>query len=198
VQLHAPLSGPLGLVTLLLGSIGIFAQCERAFDRIWSSQADQRSGMLAAVRSALVTRLKAFVMLLFVGALVIAVFVLGIVLSAMRAVADEMSAAQHAWHATQIGLGLGTSVLFFGLIYRLLPRVRVRWRDAWCGAVVAAIVWQIGQMLLVQLVIGTRYTAYGIIGSFIAMMIWAYFSSMVLFLGAELVHVLGEAAEARD
>jgi len=196
VRLRAPLGGPVGLITLCIGAIGIFAQCERAFDRIWKNHANSDThGWKAAVRSALVTRLRAFVMLLSSGALVIGVFMVGIVLSTIRTIAVEWAGEQRAWHGMQLLIGLAISVLCFSLIYKLLPRAQVRWRDAWMGALVTALTWQIGQSILVAFVIGTRYTAYGIIGSFIAMMIWAYFSSAVLLLGAELVHVLGQSAQ---
>lgn len=195
VRLRAPLGGPVGLVTLCIGAIGIFAQCERAFDRIWKTSANSDlHGWKAAVRSALVTRFRAFIMLISSGLLVVAVFIMGIVLSTIRTIAIEWAGEQSNWHGTQLLIGIAISILCFSLIYKFLPRAKIRWRDAWLGAVVAALTWQIGQSLLVALVIGTRYTAYGIIGSFIAMMIWAYFSSAVLLLGAELVHVLGQGA----
>lgn len=195
VRLRAPLGGPVGIVTLCIGAIGIFAQCERAFDRIWKTSINSdRRGWRAAVRSALVTRLRAFVMLISSGLLVVAVFIVGIVLSTIRTIAIELAGEQSAWHGTQLLVGLAVSTFCFSLIYKLLPRAHVRWRDACVGAVAATLIWQVGQSLLVALVIGTRYTAYGIIGSFIAMMIWAYFSSAMLLLGAELVHVLGQSS----
>ncbi|MBX3415244.1 MAG: YihY/virulence factor BrkB family protein, partial [Pirellulales bacterium] len=195
VRLRAPLGGPVGLVTLCIGAIGIFAQCERAFDRIWKTNANSdHHGWKAAVRSALVTRVRAFVMLISSGLLVVAVFIIGVILSTIRTIAVEWAGEQTAWHGTQLLIGLAISMLCFSLIYKFLPRTKIRWRDAWIGAIVAASAWQIGQSLLVALVIGTRYTAYGIIGSFIAMMIWAYFSSAMLLLGAEMVHVLGQSA----
>ena len=83
-----------------------------------------------------------------------------------------------------------TNALLFGLIYKVLPKVTVRWRDALAGGLLVSLVWILGQHLLVTFLIGPSYTAYGIVGSFIAVMIWVYYVSVILFLGAEFVEAL--------
>ncbi len=59
------------------------------------------------------------------------------------------------------------------------------------GGLLVAVVWQIGSQLLARFVVGGNYSAYGVVGSFIAMMLWVYWASMVLYLGAQFVEVLG-------
>ena len=51
------------------------------------------------------------------------------------------------------------------MIYRFLPKVRIRWRDAFVGGLLVSFVWLLGQRLLVRLLIGPGYTAYGIVGT---------------------------------
>ena len=75
-----------------------------------------------------------------------------------------------------------TNALLFGLIYKVLPKVAIRWRDALAGGLLVSLVWILGQRLLVRFLIGPSYTAYGIVGSFIAVMIWVYYVSVILFL----------------
>lgn len=83
------------------------------------------------------------------------------------------------------------------IIYKVLPRVPVWWRDAARGGMLAAVVWEIGRWLLAWYVIAAKYSsAYGVLGSFIAMMVWVYYASTVLFLGAEFVKVLGEGRKS--
>ena len=69
------------------------------------------------------------------------------------------------------------------------------------GLLVSSIVWLGGQRLLVRLLIGPGYTAYGIVGTFIAVMIWVYYVSAILFLGAEFIEALaivaGRATKAK-
>jgi membrane protein len=82
------------------------------------------------------------------------------------------------------------NALLFTVIYRVLPKQSVRWRDALAGGVLVAIIWEVGQQLLAPLVIGEKYSAYGVVGSFIAVMLWMYYASAVLFIGAEFVQIL--------
>ena len=83
-----------------------------------------------------------------------------------------------------------TNALLFALIYKVLPKVAIRWREALAGGLLVALVWILGQRLLVTFLIGPGYTAYGVVGSFIAVMIWVYYVSVILFLGAEFVEAL--------
>ena len=80
------------------------------------------------------------------------------------------------------------------MIYKVLPKVPIRWRDALAGGLFVSLVWLLGQRLLVTFLIGPGYTAYGIVGSFIAVMIWVYYVSVILFLGAEFVEALAIVA----
>ena len=58
----------------------------------------------------------------------------------------------------------------------------MRWRDALCGGVLVAFLWQIGQHFLALFVISNRYSVYGVVGSFIALMVWFYYASAAVFL----------------
>jgi membrane protein len=86
------------------------------------------------------------------------------------------------------------NALLFGLIYKVVPKVAVAWRDALAGGLLVSLVWILGQRLLVTFLIGPGYTAYGIVGSFLAVMIWVYYVSVILFLGAEFVESLAIVA----
>jgi membrane protein len=78
--------------------------------------------------------------------------------------------------------------LLFTVIYKTLPNARVPWRAAMIGGLFTAFVWQVGLRLLEMAVISRSYTAYGIVGSFLAIMVWMYYASAVFIMGAELVH----------
>jgi membrane protein len=190
VQTNALVGGPLGLATLILAAIGIFAQLENIFDRIWGTGRSSSKGWLAAIREALFGRLVAFLMLLGVGALLIVILVADVVLAGVRTYVLQVPAGLMAWRASQIILTVVGIALLLGVIYKVLPRARVRWREALGGGLLAAVVWQIGQRLLVAFVIGEKYSAYGVVGSFIAVMLWVYYASAVVFLGAEFVRAL--------
>ncbi len=91
VQMRAPIGGVIGPVILLIGAIGIFSQLEAAFDRLWHAVTPHERGIRAAIRNALWNRLKAFLTLVGLGAVVIVAFVAQIVLAGVRSWAEEES-----------------------------------------------------------------------------------------------------------
>ncbi|HEX4150378.1 MAG TPA: YhjD/YihY/BrkB family envelope integrity protein, partial [Pirellulales bacterium] len=85
VKNQAPVGGPLGMVTLLLGSMALFAQIDSAFDRIWTIGTAKHTSFFSWLHRVLVDRLKAFLMLLGLGVLVTASFVMSMVLATLAA-----------------------------------------------------------------------------------------------------------------
>jgi hypothetical protein len=81
--------------------------------------------------------------------------------------------------------------MLFSFVYRWLPKKEVCWADAIRGGLLAACIWELGREVLGAFLIGMRYTtAYGAIGSFIAILLWCYYGISILFFGAEYVQVL--------
>jgi membrane protein len=190
VRTRAGLGGPLGLVGLLLAAIGIFTQLEFIFARMWNVPDREPSSFWKAVRRALYDRLLAFVLLLGVGSLVIAVFVANLALTSLRAYAERLAVGQSAWSTLQVLANLAINLVAFTIMYRVLPRRPVRWKAALGGGILAAFIWEIGQQVLASLVIADRYSAYGVVGAFIALMLWMYYASAVVLLGGEFVRAI--------
>ena len=192
----ATIGGPVGLITLLIAGLAMFSQFDHAFDRIWNSETKSDGGLWHSVLKSLRTRLKAFMMLLALGALVVVVFVAGVVLSTVEEESSKLLpwSAQLGW-LLELGVTFMLNALAFTLIYRWIPKVEVHWRHALAGGLFAAVAWEIGRQLLGYFVIGQRYvSAYGLVGSFLAIMLWAYYAVSVLFFAAEFV----QALRARD
>jgi len=194
VETKALLGGPLGLATLAFGAIGVFMQLETSFARIWHTPAGP-SGWLAAIRAALRGRLTAFLMLLAAGGLLFGVFLANLVLSAVRAYVADLPLGSWVWWSVQTLFSVLTYTVLLGLIYKTFPKAPVRWREAIAGGLLAAFIWAAGQQVLVHFVIGENYSAYGLVGSFIAIMLWFYYASAVLFLGAEFVRAIGRGSQ---
>ena len=76
------------------------------------------------------------------------------------------------------------------LLYKLLPRAHVRWSGAICGGALAAILWEISRQILTFMLLSKKYTAYGIVGSLMALMLWIYIASIIFFFAAEYVRVI--------
>ena len=96
----------------------------------------------------------------------------------------------------QFGFSVALNTIVLTFLYRLIPRARVRWTHAAAGGLLVAVVWQIGSQGLSRFIIGGNYSAYGVVGSFIAVMLWVYCASVLLYMGGQLVQVLGHPQES--
>ena len=201
---QAGVGGPIGLMILLVTAGTIFAQFERAFDRIWHFTPPEDLSWKATIQSILIDRLVAFILLIAVALLIALTFIAALALTSIRTYADHyLPLPAPVWTTLQVVTTVTINTFAFGVLYHTLPRAPVRWPEAFRGGMVVAIVWEIGRQLLAAFLIGGRYDAYGVVGAFIAIQLWAYYAMTVILLGAEYVRVTckncgGEAAAAMN
>ena len=201
VRDRSTVHGPIALAVMLFSAIAGFVQLQQAFDKIGELPRSEPKGMVGALRMVLFERLIAFLMLFCLALLVAAVFVGTLVLLAMEQYTTGITPGSHyLWRPLQSLVSLGTNTLLFTLIYRWLPKKPAPFKYCWRGGVLAAIIWEIGRQILAAVLIGTRYTAaYGVIGSFLGLMLWCYYGVAVLLLGAEYIEVLWHGpSESKD
>jgi membrane protein len=181
--------GPVGIAGILLTSLAAFAQFDRAMDRIWNVHPQASQGLLKSLKSILVNRGVALLMLLGLGAVVTVAFLANITISAIESTTETVLPASNIlWQLSQPVAPFLINILVLTLLYRWLPRRTVRWREALRGGLFAGIGWEIGRFVLDSYLIGNKYTsAYGVVGSFIAIQLWCYYSVSIVFLGAEYI-----------
>jgi membrane protein len=110
--------------------------------------------------------------------------------AAMAAVTRFASAYFAGFQFIEAGLSFCLIALLFALIYRMLPDVDVAWRDAWPGAVLAAGLFVFGKTLFGQyLGHSTLGASYGAAGSLVIVILWTYYSCLILLFGAEMTQV---------
>jgi membrane protein len=199
VQQQAVVGGPVGLVALLFAAAALFAHFERAFDRIWSVDSPASQGIWRTIKNILFHRLRAFLLLLGLGVLILVIIAAGVALASVRQYAKGLLPQQETiWQLLETAMSVVLNTGVFCLIYKWLPKTHVRWTDALQGAVLVAAVWELGRMALTLFVVGDKYSAYGVVGSFIAVMLWMYYAAMVQFLGAEYVQVISREYQHRQ
>jgi membrane protein len=190
---QAGTSGPIGFVVLIVSAIAVFAQLDAAFDRIWRLPVDPHETWVHYIRKLFFARLKALGMLLGVGAFVLAVMISSIVIAAVPRIQNEPGLQ---WYLN-LAINISLNWIAFMAIYKIVPRVWVRWREAARGGMLTALLWEGGRQALAAYLLRLNYpSAYGVIGSFLAIMLWAYYASLVIIFGAEYVRVLREQAIA--
>ncbi len=186
----------LGVVLLLIGATTVFGELQDALDRIWHVPTQKRhSGIVELVR----TRLLSFGMILAIGFLLI----VSLVVSAALATAGRLvGPAFGGWYAvaavTDALGGFFLVTLMFALIYKVMPRVRVQWRDVWIGAMFTAILFMVGKWLI-GVYIGRSgvVSGFGAAGSLVVVLVWVYYSAQIFLIGAEFTWVYANAHGSR-
>ena len=110
----------------------------------------------------------------------------------------QQTTAELLAQAVNFIAGFVLTTAAFALIYKLLPRARIAWRDVWTGAAITALLFSIGK-LLIGLYLGKSSTAsaFGAAGSFVVLLVWVYYSAQIFFLGAEFTWVYAHAHGSR-
>ena len=184
--------GPFGILTAILAAIAVFAQLDRGFDRVWRIQTIRGQSLKTTILGVVRHRLLAFSMLLGLGGMLVALFVAGMVFTQIRTFAGStLPSLSVFFNWTQVVFVVSANAILFGMVYKWLPKKRVEWSDALRGGLLVAVIWELGRVILGFFLIGMRYTsAYGVIGSFIAILLWCYYGMSIIFFGAEYVQVL--------
>ena len=200
VQTTAKLNGPIGLAILMYGAANVFVRLDTALARIWKLPEAKQAGrgFLAAAIDLVLHRLRAFFVLIVVGLLLISAFVGSIVLSAIHPYLNDLPGSEISWRAIQMAAGVGFHTLVFTFLYKGLAKREVRWIETLLGGLFVGLGWEIVRQVLSLFIVAGRFSAYGVIGSFIAIMLWFYVSAALLLIGAEFVQVLASTRHERN
>jgi membrane protein len=190
-QVSRPRSGALATIASLLtmgfGATGVFTQLQASLNDIFRAARPARAGVRGFVRQ----RLAGFAMILGIGALLFVSLLLSAAVAAVRGfVGVHLPLLGRVLPLLDVALSLAVVTALFALVYKVLPDVRLRWRDVWLGAGVTAMLFTIGKSLI-ALYLGrvVRTSVYGAAGSLVLLLLWVYYSAQILFLGAEFTEV---------
>ncbi|MFN7876325.1 MAG: YihY/virulence factor BrkB family protein [Pirellula sp.] len=189
---HSIITGPFGLAAAMLAAASVFCQIDRGFDKIFRIPIKKETDLKRTLFRVMRYRFTAFLMLLGVGGIVLGLFAGSTLVTQLRSVTDStLPSLAHAFGIFDFLFEFLSNSLLFAIVYRFVPRKRIQWSDAMRGGFLAAAIWELGRIVLGVFLIGMRYTtAYGAIGSFIALLLWCYYGICILFFGAEYVQVL--------
>jgi membrane protein len=186
-----------GIVVLLVGATGVFGELQDALDRIWRAPARAgRSGLISLLRS----RLLSFAMILGIGLLLIASLVASAAISAIgRWWQSDFAGWELVAQAASFVLGFVFVTLMFAMIYKVMPRASIHWRDVWVGAAFTSLLFNAGKFLI-GLYLGKSGFAsgFGAAGSLVALLFWMYYSAQIFLLGAEFTWVYAYTCGSRQ
>jgi membrane protein len=176
-----------GVLLLLFGATTVFAELQDALDRIWRAPARKKGGLWSLLRA----RVLSFGLILGLAFLLMVSLVLG---AAIAALGRWWGGAFGGWETllqiVNLLIGFGLTTVVFAMIYKLMPRVHVRWHDVWLGALVTSALFTIGKFLI-GLYIGKSGVAsgFGAAASLIVILVWVYYSAQIFLVGAEFTWV---------
>jgi membrane protein len=178
------IASAISIVTLIVGATSIFAELQSDLDRVWRAPAAIRpAGIMGLLR----TRLMSFGLIVSIGFLLLVSLVVS---TALAAFAKWYGAWFPGWVITLETLNQVVSLVFvtvlFALMYRILPSVRVAWRDVWYGAFATAVLFTIGKFLIGFYLGKAGVTSgFGAAGSIVILLVWVFYSAQIFLLGAE-------------
>ena len=175
-----------GFVTLLIGATTVFAELQSALDRIWRAPPPPKSGWWGFLGRRMFT----FGMVLVIGFLLLVSLVVAAVLSAFGKWWSGWWGTVILVHAINVLVSFALVTLLFAMIYKILPRVRIEWKDVWIGSAMTALLFTIGKTLIgVYLGRSGIASAYGAAGSVVVVLLWVYYAAQIFLLGAEFTYV---------
>lgn len=182
------LAAVVSVVALLVGATTVLASLESALRRIW--QSDAVSG---SVWGWLRTRLLSFGIILALGFLLVVSLTVSTALATLRSVlADRYPVVVPMLGAIDLVLSLILVAGLFSLVYALLPTKRLPWRAIVSGALITALLFDLGRLGIgVYLAHSIEATAFGAAASFAALLLWLYYSAQIFLFGAQLTACLG-------
>jgi membrane protein len=185
----------LGVIVLLFGASGVFGQLQDALNTIWEVEPKAGRGIWGMVND----RVFSFAMVLGTGFLLLVSLALSAWLaSAGKWMQSHLPGPELLLQALNLIVSYFVITGLFAMIFKLVPDVKIAWRDVWFGALVTAALFTIGKIAL-GLYLGKSgaMSSYGAAGSFIVILLWVYYSSQILFFGAELTQAFAELNGSR-
>lgn len=186
------LATTIGLVTILVGATGLFAEFQNALNIIWEVKVDTaQSGIWNVIR----VRLFSFGLIVTIAFLLIVSLLVSTLLSAFGTwLASNFSESfLMILQLLNIILSIVIPAILFALMFKILPDAKIKWKHVWIGSFVTAFLFEIGKFGL-ELYFGKANpgTGYGAAGSVILIMLWVSYSSMIVFFGAEFTHAYAD------
>ena len=189
------ISTVVGFVMLLVGATGVLIELQSAINTVWKVAPRPGGGLKAILHE----RLLSFGLILSFGFILLVSLLLSALLAGMGGM---MSRLIPGWvvfgYLLNYAVALGLMTALIATIYKILPDVRIAWRDVWVGALATSILFQIGKFAI-GLYVGKASVGspFGAAGSLAVLLVWVYYSSQIILLGAEFTRVSAMKRGAR-
>lgn len=176
------------VIILLIASTTVFGEIQDSLNKIWGLRIKARKVWWKLI----LTRLLSFSLIISLGVILIMSVILNAIISGFGDLIDRFFNISSTYfiEIADYGLGFLVSVLLFSLLFKILPDAKIRWKDVLIGGFVTALFFTLGKFAIsFYLSKSNLASVYGAAGSIIILMLWVYYSSIILYLGAEFTKV---------
>lgn len=181
-----------GILTLMFGASSLFLEMQDSLNIIWRVKAKPKRGWVKIITN----RFLSFSLILGLGFLLMVTLFVNAIITAVTDKLQHFIPSVTIWFIDAINLFIAFIVIavLFGIIFKVLPDVKIKWRDVRSGAFFTAILFMLGQYLIsLYLHYSTTSSAYGAAGSLIVLLVWIYYTAAIVYIGAEFTQVYAEA-----
>jgi membrane protein len=187
---HGLAASIVGIAILLVGASTAFGELQTALNRVWGVQ--PKPGRFW--RYFFKQRLISFAMILGISFLMLVSLLISAILAAITGYFEYLiPGANVLWHLLDVCVSFSIVVVLFAAIFKIVPDVHIDWQDVWTGAIVTAVLFTAGKAAIGFYIGRTGVgSAYGAAGSVLILLAWVYYSSQILFLGAEFTKLYAE------
>ena len=187
-----------GVATLIFGATSVFSEIQDSINHIWKLKAKPRKGK--GFLKMLFNRLLSFSIVVSLSFLLLVSLLINGLMDALINRLTQMfpDLTVVVVYAFNVLLTFGITSLLFGIIFKVLPDARIGWKHVRAGAFTTAILFMLGKFLIGYYLGHSKLSSsYGAAGSVIVMLLWVYYSAMILYFGAVFTHVFAAHSGTR-
>ena len=176
-----------GVAGIILGSAGLFFQLKDALNTVWEVAPKPGYRFVDLIRDNALS----FAMVLGLGVLMLASLLLSAGVNAVGLFLGSAAPGEETvWRLADFGLSFGLVTLLFAGIFKILPDVRIPWRDVWLGAILTALLFSVAQAVLSVIIrLVNPGLAFGAAGALVVILVWVNLVSLILLFGAEFIRI---------
>jgi membrane protein len=184
-----------GIVILAWGASGLILRLRYAFNVMWDLVPVEAANAKAGIMAVLKQRFFSVGLVLVIGYILLILLILNTVAMALyqQHLQDMVPALDNAVPGVPPWASILLYVLVFAIAFKVLPQAGIRWRDVWPGALLAALLFWLGNLAIkIYLAFFFSSSIYGVAGSVIVFLLWVYYSAMILLFGARFTQVYAD------
>jgi membrane protein len=174
----------IGIITLFIGATAVFSEIQDSINTIWGLKAKPKRGLIKLLQN----RLLSFSVIASLGFLLLVSLVVTGIIETLNVTLQKKfpDIAIVVFYVFTLILNLFISTLIFAVIFRVLPDARIKWKDVFAGALITAILFLLGKFGMSFYISKAKVSStYGAAGSLVVLLLWVYYSSVILYIGAE-------------